>query len=177
MATTPQPGDFGLTHVRGESGRLIRLGQWLNGDGFADYEHAFIVVNNDTVVEAEPGGARLAPLSEYDPTGVVFSSWNLTDGERARIVAAAMFKVGTPYSALDYFALAARRFHLPLPGLRRYVQSSGHEICSQLVDDVYRTAGVPLFTDGRWPGYVTPAALAQVLTGPYPRSGMWIEKG
>ena len=39
-------------------------------------------------------------------------------------------------------------------------------ICSQLVDYCYLMAGVHLFNDGRWPGYVTPEDLANVIADP-----------
>jgi hypothetical protein len=71
--------------------------------------------------------------------------------------------VGTPYSFLDYVAIAAHRFHLPIPGLKRFIASTRHEICSALVDEVYRRAGFALFSDARWPGYVVPAALWEAL--------------
>ncbi|MFD0528969.1 hypothetical protein ACFQ1I_21765 [Kitasatospora arboriphila] len=41
--------------------RLIRIGQWLNASGFADYEHAFVFVGDGQLVEAQPGGAELRP--------------------------------------------------------------------------------------------------------------------
>ncbi|WTU05181.1 hypothetical protein OHV05_16070 [Kitasatospora sp. NBC_00070] len=150
----------------GRGGRLIRIGQWLNGDGFADWEHAFVHVGNGELVEAQPGGAELRPLSVYDGRPIRWSSGRipLTDDQRRAVVAAARRYIGTPYSAADYFALAAHRFHLPVGLLiGKYVADSGHMICSQLVDQCYWDAGVHLFADGRWPGYVTPADLAGLL--------------
>ncbi|MGW9433129.1 hypothetical protein ACWHA1_35035 [Streptomyces decoyicus] len=87
----------------------------------------------------------------------------LTEQQRTDICAAATRYVGVPYSFLDYLAIATHRFHLPVPGLRRYVASTRHMICSQLVDRCYLDAGVHLFADGRWPGYVTPMALHHLL--------------
>ena len=162
----PQPGDFGVVHMDGDSGKLIHLGEMLNGDGFADYEHAFVYVGGGMIVEAEPGGACLAQVHYAN---VLWSTEyiSLTLEERAGIVHAAHNYVGTPYSAADYFAIAARRlkFGLLVPYLHGYVASSKHMICSQLVDQCYSDAGVHLFKDGRWPGYVTPAALAELLGG------------
>jgi hypothetical protein len=174
----PKPGDFGLVAISGEVGRLIRFGQLLNGDGWdatpdpalperrTAYQHAVLVLPSGELIEAEPGGARIRPVSEYDGTNVVWSDWPLTDAERAAIVAAGRSLEGVPYSAADYFALAAHRLHLPVPGLRRFVASSGHMICSQLVDEAYRRAGLAMFADHRWPGYVTPMALVRALHGP-----------
>jgi len=150
----------------GGVGRLIRIGQWLNGDGFADYEHAFVYLGGGQLVEAQPGGAELRPLSVYDGRPALWSTgrYALTDAQRAAIAAAARGYIGVPYSAADYVALAAHRFHLPVgPLIKGYVASSRHMICSQLVDQCYLDAGVHLFSDGRWPGYVTPADLAKLL--------------
>ncbi len=68
------------------------------------------------------------------------------------------------YSFLDYLALAAHRYRLPVPGLRTYIKSTGHLICSQLVDACYQAAGVQLFDDHRWNGYVTPSDLARRIS-------------
>ncbi|MGY5125009.1 hypothetical protein [Streptomyces nigrescens] len=162
--THPLPGDIGLTQISGITGRLIRLGQWINGDGFADYQHAFLVLPDDRLLEAQPGGARIKPLSVYDGSSVLYlCPEGLTEQQRTALCTAATAYVGVPYSFLDYLAIAAHRFHLPLPGLRRYVASTRHMICSQLVDQVYQDAGIHLFADGRWPGYVTPMALYNQL--------------
>ena len=171
MSATPPPssrlpGDFAVVRMDGGVGRLIRIGQWLNGDGFADYEHAFVYLGGGQLVEAQPGGAELRPLSVYDGRPALWSTgrYALTDTQRAAIVAAARGYIGVPYSAADYVALAAHRFHLPVgPLIKGYVASSRHMICSQLVDQCYLDAGVHLFSDGRWPGYVTPADLAGLL--------------
>jgi len=159
----PEPGDIGLTSIVGPVGWGIRVGQWINGDGFGVYEHAFIVLDDHTLLEAEPGGARIAGLDEYAGRHVEYVSPDLTAEQRAAICAAARHYVGVGYSAADYFAIAAHRFHIPMPGLRRYIASTGHQICSQLADQCYQDAGVQLFNDGRWPGFVTPADLANLL--------------
>ena len=160
----PEPGDIGLTRISGVTGRLIELGQWLNGDGFSDFEHAFLVLPEQRLLEAEPGGARVRPLAEYQGIEVLYvCPPGLTAEQREAICARAPAYTGVPYSFLDYLAIAAHRFHLPVPGLRGYVASSRHEICSQLVDRIYLDAGVHLFDDNRWPRYVTPMALYDLL--------------
>ncbi|MFE1764099.1 hypothetical protein ACWDBF_02150 [Streptomyces angustmyceticus] len=162
--THPLPGDIGLTRISGVTGTLIRVGQWINKDGFADYEHAFLVLPGDRLLEAEPGGARITPLAAYADADVLYvCPEHLTERQRTDICAAATRYVGVPYSFLDYLAIATHRFRLPVPGLRRYVASTRHMICSQLVDQCYLDGGVHLFADGRWPGYVTPMALYRLL--------------
>jgi hypothetical protein len=170
-----QPGDFAVIPMGGESGKLIEFGEFLNGDGFGNYEHAEIYVGNPAgsptvpngyTMGAYPGGAKLVPLpDEKYQDGWLWSTDRipLTGPERLEIVNAALACKGIPYSAADYFALAAHRLHIPAPGLKNYIAASGHEICSQLVDYCYLEADVHLFTDNRWPGYVTPEDLANVL--------------
>lgn len=161
----PLPGDFAVTSIVGPVGFLISLGERLNGSRFGHWDHAFIYVGDGQLVEAEPGGARLAGLDEYAGRPVAWSTGHiqLTDEQRQAIVAAAKGYVGVGYSAADYFAIAAHRFHLPVPWLRSYVASSKHLICSALVDKCFQAADVQLFADGRWNGYVTPADLAALI--------------
>lgn len=162
----PLPGDFGLVSIRGIAGLGVRIGQGLNGDGWGSYHHAFVVLDHGEILEAEPGGARIVPLSNYDGTNAVYSSWDLTDTQRAAVVREARPLVGTPYSWLDYLSLALHRLHIPAPHLRRYIADSGHMICSQLIDTCYLRAGLHMFDDGRWSQDVTPGDLTRVLTGP-----------
>lgn len=157
-----KPGDFGLTQIHGRVGVAIRVGQWLMGDGFADYQHAFVLVEDGMVVEAEPGGARLAELAQYDASRVAWYSCPPSKAGLIRLAAVAL--IGTPYSFLDYAALAGVRLGAPAAQvLRRYVAGTGHMICSQLVDEAYRRAGVHLFDDGRLPGDVTPLDLNALI--------------
>jgi len=164
----PRPGDIGLTSIDGEVGRLIRLGQWLNGDGFSRYEHAFVVVSELGgypphilgLIEAEPGGARCSLLSEYDDRDVVYL--RCPDGHRNAVAAAAIGLLGTPYSFADYASLALHRLHIPAPHLRAYIRDSGHQICSQLADCAAFRGGWHLFDDRRWEADVTPGDLYQL---------------
>jgi uncharacterized protein YycO len=160
---SPLPGDFGLVSIEGGVGWLIRLCQWLNGDGYYDYEHAFIYIGNGQIVEAEPGGARIAQLDEYDGRPILWSTSliPLTDEQRSAIVEAAVSQVGTPYSFLDYLAIALYRIGIRHPGISDYVITSKHLICSQLVAKDYEDVGISL-TD--YPAYlVTPGRLTKFL--------------
>jgi hypothetical protein len=151
--------------MTGWGGRAIRLGQWLLGDGYADYEHAFIVtdavtdIRRELIVEAMPGGAQHVS-NWHDPTRTLWL--RCPEEHREAVAGAALGFVGVPYSVADYFSLAARRFHIPAPGLRRYIRSSGHLICSQLADAAADRGGWHLFDDRRWEGDVTPGDLARL---------------
>lgn len=158
---TPQPGDIGLVTMGGESGKLIRLGQWLNGNGFENFEHAFVYLGSNLIIEAEPGGAKITSL-HYDYTQIhwcagISKLWD--DAQRSHVLSAARRYQDTPYSVVDYFALVAKRLHLFLPGLKKYVASSKHMICSQLADQIALDCGVQIFDYNYWTGYVTPGGL------------------
>jgi hypothetical protein len=172
---TYRPGSFFLTRIPGPVGFLIGVGQALAGDP-SRYSHGGIILDADgTILEAEPGGARIGNISEYAGRPLLISdgpvkSWRAAHPERLfpatedevreEVVAEARKLVGVPYSALDYFALAALHLHLPSRWIRQRVESSGHLICSALVDRVYMNAGIHLFDDGRLPGDVMPSDLA-----------------
>lgn len=158
--TEPPLGSIGLTQIHGDVGRLIRLGQWLNGQGFAAFEHAFTYIGNGQIVEAEPGGARVAPLSEYDTDTVVWLE--CPDQYGAKVANAALFLVGTPYSFADYLAIALHRFHIPFPGLRAFIASGKHAQCATLADRAAALGGWHLFS-GVWEGYVTPASIYELI--------------
>jgi len=164
QVTDPRPGDIGLTQITGPVGTLIGLGEKLNGDRFTQYQHAFVVLSGNRLIEAEPGGAGLGMLSEYAGRENLFlRPEGFTMAQGAVVAAASERYVGTPYSFMDYLAIAAHRFRLPVPWLRSYIESTRHLICSQLVDAAYQAAGYQLFSDRRWSGFVTPADLAELM--------------
>lgn len=160
---SPQAGWIGLTRIDGPVGVGIRLGQYLNGDGFGDYEHVVIATDAPTgetglwIVEAEPGGARHVQLHYNLAKMLWLRPPDAATGQR--VAAAAIGLKGTPYSFLDYDALALHRLHIPAPGLRTYIGDTGHMICSQLADEAAKRGGWTLFNDNRWAGYVTPGAI------------------
>lgn len=164
-AYMPLAGDIGVTRITGAVGFGIRLGQWLNGSGYANYEHAFVYVGHGLIVEAMPGGARLARLDQYPPGTV---RWLVPERGALNLRGIAIQRrayslVGTPYSFLDYLAIAAVRLRLPSKRLRKYVANSGHMICSQLADEAWRRAGVQMFNDGRPAGLVTPGDINKLI--------------
>jgi hypothetical protein len=174
---SPQIGDFACVHEKGDTGTLITIGQFLNGSHTEWYDHACVYVGmpdkdapQGYVMGAQPGGARLAPVRYAQYTGKD-NNWlwstgkiEMTSAQRAQIVVNALACKGIGYSPADYFALAAHRLKIPAPQLKDFIADSGHMICSQLVDWCYLKAGVHLFTDGRWEGYVTPSDLAGLIS-------------
>jgi len=156
--TVPAPGTIGLSRIGGALGWWISAGQALSGDASA-WTHAFVVLDADTVIEAQPGGARLAPLAPYLALdrAVFLHGWpRLDDVQVERLREEARRLVGTPYSFLDYLSLAALALDVRPAWLGRYVASTGHMICSQLVDHLMSQVGAHLFDDGRPSQDVTP---------------------
>lgn len=169
----PKPADIGLTRISGAGGAAIRAAQWAAGDGFRDLEHAFEVTDwpdPDTfrIIEAMPGGAQHV-YNWHDPDRTL---WLICpDQYREAVVAEALAMVDTPYSFLGYGALALHRFHIPAPHLKKYIASSGHLICSQLVDRAAMRGGWKIFDDGRDPGDVTPGDLTKAAIQSGGRAG------
>ena len=156
MAYTPVYGDYGVVYTQGIFGKLIRLGT------ISRWNHALIYIGNGQVIEANPKGIQVSPLSKY-PEGTI--AWNqhenLTPEERTVIVGEAHKLVGKPYDFFTILVLALRILGLKLLSnmslLRRLAENDGF-ICSELVDHCYDVAGVNLSDK---PDYlVTPGDLA-----------------
>jgi uncharacterized protein YycO len=160
---TPLPGDFALTKISGITGKAIAAGQALIGDA-APVQHAMVYVGLGMVVQAMPSGAERIPLEEASPV-VQWSTgriWLSTE-QRLQILNEANDLVGTPYSFMDYASIGLAHFRVRPAWVTDFIASTGHLICSQLVDEVYLRAGVHLFDDGRLPGDVTPGDLWKLL--------------
>lgn len=165
----PLPGTIGLVPIAGQVGKLIRLGQWLAENPIARWfrrntepnlQHAFVYLGDGQIIEAEPGGARIAPVTEY--SGIYWCEGiasRYSVAQLQKVATSALKYKGVPYSFTDYLYLLVHRLHLWFPGLKHLIQRSGHVICSQLVADAYTEAGIHLFRDGRWSGDVMPMDL------------------
>lgn len=171
----PKPGSFGLSIIGGKTGKYVAGAQAITGDG-SRWTHAFVVVDNDEVVEGMPGGAKLTKLSDRldDDGGHILCDRPIQEAliehgnpgpadegaVRAEFCRVARELVGTPYSFLDYFAMGLTHFGIRAGWLRNYMLSKNHMICSQLVDETYRRVGIHMFRDGRLPMDVTPGDIA-----------------
>ena len=163
----PTAGSIGLVKVQGVTGDLIRLGQLLDGDGFEDFEHAFVLyvrgdsLESSMVVEAEVGGVRTASLAEYRGREVLWLP--CPSSASTAMQTSVMTYLGVPYSFTDYAAIAAHHLRLPVSSLlEEIVKHSHHVICSQLAAACAEKAGWELApVDFLWPGLVTPGRLAK----------------
>ena len=163
----PRPGDFYLARITGWTGLTVRVLQWLNGDA-SRWTHAGILLPNNRVFEAEPGGAVTRPLSEYSGRPLRWSTdvIELTNEERKLIIFNSLQLLGVGYGWGTYLYLALYRVGIRPQWLKSRVKSSDDMICSQLVDAVYNLSGIHLFNDGRMPQDVTPGDLSRLMDHP-----------
>lgn len=157
-----KPGDLGFTRITGFTGWWIARGQSLIGDANR-FTHVFVVLDDDTVIEAMPNGARYAPLDREYKTDVLYARLPLTTDQRSKLVSEARRLMARPggikYSFTDYLALALAHWGIRPRLLRKYIQKSNRMICSQLADYLISHAGFKLFNDGRMSQDVTPGDL------------------
>jgi hypothetical protein len=170
----PVPGDFCCLPISGAVGFGIEVGQWLDGDKFQPYDHAEIFIGQPDAggphgytVSAYPDrrGRLPLPCPPGELPGSLWSSGiiSLAGTQRCDIIRWCQEHTAVGYSFADYAALVAHMARLPVPGLRSFIARSDRLICSQYVDTAYAQAGVHLFDDDRWPGYVKPGDLAGLL--------------
>ncbi|MBG0560741.1 hypothetical protein [Actinoplanes aureus] len=179
--TDLRPGDIGFSSIKGRVGAGVLAGQTaidlvalLRGrpvETSGWITHAFVVIDQTTVIEAMPNGARFAELADRVRPGFAYARLPLLEEERALVAKHAAEMIHTPYgfgqyAALAWLTLSGGSTANPRGMLARWVQRRHtltglprRAICSQLVDEAYRRTGVQLFSDGRPPAYVTPGAL------------------
>jgi hypothetical protein len=176
----PAAGDMVLLQIKGLVGKLVWLGQALNGD-LSKWTHVGIMLDDGTLFEAQPGGAVMTDWDIYAdrqfatvklhqrarnrgpvPHGYIAVPLTLTWADRMNIVEEARLRVGRGYNWTTYFYLAAYRMGIRPEWLKRRVQRSDRLICSQAADEIYGNAGIHLFADGRMPYDVTPGDLARL---------------
>jgi len=172
-AMTPAPGDFAVVNTVNEVADVVQLLQAMSGGGFSEWNHVCVCTRIGPrgrvwIAEAEPGGAVDVPF-HYDDvphrwsTGIIPTSQAVADAAARYCQPGPWGPHGVPYSFLDYAAIAAHYWHLPVPGLRAFIQSENHMLCSQLADRCFQDAGLYLFS-GLWPGYVRPSDFGRLLT-------------
>jgi uncharacterized protein YycO len=150
----PRIGDYGIVKTTGFFGFLIRLGT------LSRWNHAFIYIGNDSIIEANPGGIQRSHVGKYSRI-----AWNkheqLTMRQRKEIVQFAEKAIGTPYNFLMIGNLALRILGLKIFAkttlLYRWAQKSKGYICSELCAEAYASAGVKI----QQPDLATPGDLAE----------------
>jgi uncharacterized protein YycO len=157
MSYTPRPGDYGVVKTQGTFGKLIRVGT------MSRWNHAFICIDEHLIVEANPTGVEISPITKYP-----LIAWNqheeLTQEQRQNIVDAAVNLVGRPYGFFDIFVLALRILGLKMLSNTKFMEYAAMRygvICSELVAISYDKAGISLVS--KPDNLVTPGDLAERL--------------
>ena len=169
-----RPGAIGLVPVRGLGGEGIKLGELIL-DGLCAVQHAFILLEDGTVVGAEPHGPTVVPLADYDGTEIFWIDREMSPFARDRVLAHARPRAGEGYNWWAYVWLGCEKFHFHPDWVKRRVDDPRNAMCSQRVDRVYQMAradcvnptdltALTLFNDGRDPGDVTPGDLYPLHT-------------
>ena len=152
----PKVGDYGCVKTSGFFGFLIRLGT------FSRWNHAFIYAGYGKIIEANPRGVAFSSVSEYPKI-----AWNqheeLNDVQREAIVFYADQTVGAPYDFFTIAVIALRSLGLKALAntrlLKNLAKNRGY-ICSELVAESYRKAGIVLAKEDY---LCTPGDLAERL--------------
>lgn len=154
----PRPGDYIL--VQGHS--LIDLGIQAVTEGA--FNHAAIATgygDDQTVIEAVPGGVREAPLSQYERYAV-WTNPQLRYGKAGdAIVAAARSHIGDQYAFAEDagFLINAIRKALGKAEITALWTQHGHIYCSGLVDACCAAVNMRPRPD-RPKGYLSPVGLS-----------------
>jgi hypothetical protein len=174
-----RPGDIGFGPIHGNIGFLIKEALEIEDHKKAPYQHVFGVVESSRVdtdsrwtgpqaVEAMPHGAVKVDIGNRWSVEYCYVRPNyINDGQALAVAASWISQIDTPYSYLDYLALAGRHILALQPEDRtlfdKYISSTKHEICSQLIDKGLADNDWHLFEDNRPPQDVTPSAMYNEL--------------
>jgi hypothetical protein len=154
-------GVYGVERDNGWIAACIRLGLR------SQYNHAWIFVGAK-VVAAQPGGVRfddvpsVADMAIADELLAYLEKLRPGIGQEIADIAILLGDKAGPYNFLDIGALALRQFGVNLGFINRRIARTDRMMCSQLVDEVYKRAGVHLFS-GRLSQDVTPGDLADLI--------------
>jgi hypothetical protein len=154
---TPAIGDYGCVKTNGFFGWLIRLGT------MSRWNHSIVYIGNGQAVSADPTGVKINNISDYSVV-----AWNrheeLTEDQREQIHKNALETVGSDYSFFTITLLVFRILGLKVFSNIKFFRDLGKKdgyICSELVSECYRKAGVPLFSKDD--SLVVPGDLAERL--------------
>ena len=153
----PPVGTFGLVHTNGRAATAIRLAT------LARVNHAFLVVDDRTIIEANPDGVDTRPLDEYDHVAWSHRAIPLSAWQGTQVAGFARTRLGDAY---NWPGIAALGFDHFLGWRPAWLDDRANQpttwFCSQLVVAAYRFAGIDL-TPGKPDWTVSPGDLSEVL--------------
>lgn len=160
-------GDILVVRCRGILPRLIDLGAWLRHEPRRDHVAIVYHINDDGepwVVEAEPGGVRIASGAVYvaDPRTITNAAQPKTAEQRAAIAATATSFVDAPYDWAAITQDVTSVLDLRDPYVHEWLPGSvpSHVVCSSLASYVYAKVGLAEPVGGR---FCTPADWARFI--------------
>jgi uncharacterized protein YycO len=108
--------------------------------------HAALYVGGGQLVEAQPQGAILVPVTKYDGYRLYWSNLDLTGTERKQIALAGLNLRGTPYAFADILAqVLVRVFKWRASFWAKDRAARPDRLqCAQLVEAAYLKAGIVL---------------------------------
>lgn len=154
-ADTYQAGDFILVADTTLYGKLVTLGQKLRfgNTRFVQWNHAAIVIDPDTLLEADGKTVKAVKLTDYASKDYYLVRIQASDDDRREAVAFALSCVGDSYGWTTIVSIILSL----LTGLKFSFGFDGQEICSGLVArSLERTQAI----FPRDPSHITPSELA-----------------
>ena len=152
---TPVRGDIGIVSTNGIPARLIWFGT------LSRWNHAFIYVGNNLIIEATPRGVKVSPLSQYsDVVWNKHQEWYNEESSRDAIVDAAFKALHKPYNWVNiltiFFRIIGLRILANTKLMKKLADKDGY-ICSELCEELYVNTGNALLTKPA--GITTPGDL------------------
>lgn len=149
-------GVYGCVRTRGLVPLLIRA---VTG---SPYDHAFVVIGDGRIVEAEPGGVRIRDITEYAGYRMILNAAEpMTDAQRAQVTVFAADLRGERYNwgadTVDGLAALGIRWRI----LGRLARARRSVMCSELVAEAGRSAGLDWLCGQADPSQVVPGMLAK----------------
>jgi uncharacterized protein YycO len=144
-----------VSHGVGLVGELVRhaTNSWAG--------HAFVYIGNGQIVEGHTLVARVVSADAH-PDAVWNVHESITNDQRLNIIARAQALVGTPYDYASYigFALEIMKLRTETQLDRVFCQDTWR-VCSALVADCYRYAGITVDTGAQAANLISPDDLYQ----------------
>lgn len=152
----PAAGLYGVVKTSGLIPWIIRRAT------HSQFDHAFVVIEDGAIVEAEPGGVRLGHLSEYYGCRIAINSGEeMTVQQRIVVATTARAMVGKPYNDLAIVDDGLESLGWRWRWLVKRASGDGEVVCSQLVAIAGHAAGLDWRGGAATSAETTPAMLAR----------------
>ena len=161
MTYNPKPGDIGIVRSNGLPARLIQIGT------LSRWNHCFIYVGDNRIIEATPKGVRLTLLGYYYGPKIVWNkhqAWTNEDVQRKQIVVGAFNALNEPYNWTNIVRFVLRTLGLGIfanTKWMKYLAKKDGYICSELTEQLYTNAGNSLTHQD--PGATSPGDIVEAV--------------